>query len=183
MSRIHGDDGVVGAVDDVVEGAGEHAGIEAGPAKHHLLRESNALDRDEFLGVDGFIAGDVVGLEFVDFIDVFKAHDGEDERKLWCTGIANAALIRELTGMKSGPPEFFRYSLEIKGYFLEMNRDCRPSGSAAGNEHLRFDLFFGRPASPRSLLRCSEEFCGSAGLFRRSRPAHNRANGFYPVGT
>ena len=74
--RVHRDEGVVGAVEDVIEGAGEHARIETRAAKHHLLRESDSLDRDEFLGVYGFIAGDSVGFQFVDFAEVLEAHDG-----------------------------------------------------------------------------------------------------------
>ena len=74
---IHGNDGVVGAIEDVVESAGEHAGIETGGAEHQLLRESDSLDRDEFLGVDGFIAGDRVGSELIDFGELFETHDGE----------------------------------------------------------------------------------------------------------
>jgi hypothetical protein len=75
--RVHGDEGIVRAVEDVVEGAGEHARIEAGAAEHHLLRESDSLDRDEFLGVDRFIAGYSVGPEFIDFGEIFETHDGE----------------------------------------------------------------------------------------------------------
>ena len=74
--RVHRDEGVVGAVEDVIEGAGEHARVETRTAKHHLLRESDSLDRDEFLGVYGFIAGDSVGFQFVDFAEVLEAHDG-----------------------------------------------------------------------------------------------------------
>jgi hypothetical protein len=75
--RVHGDEGIVGSVQDVVEGAGEHAGVEAGAAEDQLLRHGDALDRDEFLSVDRFIAGDSVGLELFDFVEVFEAHNCE----------------------------------------------------------------------------------------------------------
>jgi hypothetical protein len=78
--RVHRDEGVVSAVEDVVQSAGEHAGVETSAAEDQLLRHGDALNRDEFLSVDRFIAGDSVGLEFFDFVEVFEAHDGEGRR-------------------------------------------------------------------------------------------------------
>jgi hypothetical protein len=56
---------------------GEEAGLEAGGAKDGLLGEGDALDGEEFLGIDGLVDGHGVGFEIGDFVDVFEADDGE----------------------------------------------------------------------------------------------------------
>jgi hypothetical protein len=62
---------------DLVEGAGEHAGFEARGAEDHLLRDGDALDGEHLLGVDGAVAGDGVGFEFGDSVEIFEADAGE----------------------------------------------------------------------------------------------------------
>jgi hypothetical protein len=42
-----------------------------------LLAEGDAFDGEEFLRVDGAIAGDSVGFEVADFGDFLEAHNGE----------------------------------------------------------------------------------------------------------
>jgi hypothetical protein len=42
-----------------------------------LLGDGHALEGEQFLGIDGVVAGDEVGAEVGDFLDVFEADDGE----------------------------------------------------------------------------------------------------------
>ena len=51
--------------------------LEARGAEDSLLGEGDALDGEEFLGVDGLVDGDEVGPEMGDLIEVFEADDGE----------------------------------------------------------------------------------------------------------
>ncbi|HUI80756.1 MAG TPA: hypothetical protein VLY24_22680 [Bryobacteraceae bacterium] len=73
----HGEERLAGRIEDVVEATGEEAGFEAGGAEEGLLGQGDALDGEEFLGVDGPIEGDEVGFEIGDFVEVFEADDGE----------------------------------------------------------------------------------------------------------
>ena len=41
------------------------------------LREGDAIDGEEFLGVDGLVEGFEVGFEVGDFVDIFDADDDE----------------------------------------------------------------------------------------------------------
>jgi hypothetical protein len=68
-----GDAGVEG----LVEAGGEETGFEAGGAEDRLLGEGEALDGEEFLGVDGLVDGDEVGPEVGDLIEFFEPDDGE----------------------------------------------------------------------------------------------------------
>jgi hypothetical protein len=45
--------------------------------KNHLLRQSDALDGEEFLRVYGLVAGDGVGFELRDFAKVLDARHAE----------------------------------------------------------------------------------------------------------
>jgi hypothetical protein len=73
----HGDEGVAGAaLEGGVEAGGEEAGLEARGAEEGLLGEGDALDGEEFLGVDGAVDGDEIGLEVGDGLEVFHADDG-----------------------------------------------------------------------------------------------------------
>jgi hypothetical protein len=75
----HGTDGSIGiTIDGEVEGASEEAGFQAGDAEEGLLGESDALDGEEFLGVDGVVDGDEVGFEVRDGAEFFEADDAED---------------------------------------------------------------------------------------------------------
>ncbi len=75
--RDHAGDWVVVGIDGIVQGGGEEAGIETGGAEDELLRDGHALEREHFLGVDRAIAGDEVGFEIADLVDVFEADDAE----------------------------------------------------------------------------------------------------------
>jgi hypothetical protein len=75
--RAHEDHGVSGRVESLVEAGGEEAGFEARGAEESLLGEGDALDGEEFLGVNGLVDGDEVGPEMGDFIQVLEADDGE----------------------------------------------------------------------------------------------------------
>ena len=68
--------GALGA-EGLVHAGGEQAAFEAGGAEHGLLGDGHALEGEQFLGVDGLVAGDEVGAEVSDFLDVFEADDGE----------------------------------------------------------------------------------------------------------
>ena len=74
---VHEEDGVIGRVEGLVEAGGEEAGLEAGGAEDGLLGEGDALDGEEFLGVDGLVDGQKVGPEMLDLMKVFEADDGE----------------------------------------------------------------------------------------------------------
>jgi hypothetical protein len=71
-------DGAAGAIERFVEAVGEHAVLEAGGADEGLLGEGDAFDGEEFLGVDGLVAGDEVFAEAGDLVEFFEAYDGED---------------------------------------------------------------------------------------------------------
>jgi hypothetical protein len=58
------------------ETGSEEAGFEAGGAEDGLLGEGDALDGEEFLGVNGFVEVDGVVLEAGDLLDVFETDDG-----------------------------------------------------------------------------------------------------------
>ena len=46
-------------------------------AEHGLLGQSDALDGEQLLGVDGPVDGNQIGAEMGDFLEVFEADDGE----------------------------------------------------------------------------------------------------------
>ena len=64
-------------VEGLVEAGGEEAGFQARGAEDSLLGEGEALDGEEFLGVDGLVDGDEVGAEMGDLVEVFEADDRE----------------------------------------------------------------------------------------------------------
>jgi hypothetical protein len=55
-------------VEGHVEAVGEDAGFEASGAEPGLLRESDQLDGEQFLGVDRLIGGDEVGSEISNLV-------------------------------------------------------------------------------------------------------------------
>jgi hypothetical protein len=65
------------AGEGLVEEGGADAFVEAFDAEEDLLGEGDALDGEEFLGVDGLVDGDGVFAEAGDLVDVFEADDGE----------------------------------------------------------------------------------------------------------
>jgi hypothetical protein len=65
------------AGESLIEEGGADAFVEAFDAEEDLLGESDALDGEELLGVDGLVDGDGVFAELGDFVDVFEADDGE----------------------------------------------------------------------------------------------------------
>jgi hypothetical protein len=64
---------------DSFEAGGEETAFEARGAEESLLSEGDALDGEEFLGVDGLEDGQEVVLEVGDLLEVFEADDGEGE--------------------------------------------------------------------------------------------------------
>jgi len=72
----HGDDGVAGAVQGFVQAGGEEAGFQPGAAEEGVLGEGDALEGEQFLGVDGLIDGDEVVLEAGDGCQIFEADYG-----------------------------------------------------------------------------------------------------------
>ena len=74
---LHGAEGSAGPLEAVIESRGEEAGFKTVAAIDSLLAEGDALDGEEFLRIDGPVAGDGVGLEIDDLIEFFEAHDGE----------------------------------------------------------------------------------------------------------
>jgi len=89
--RLHGDEQAAAGVDGFIEAGGEEAGLEASGAEDGLLLESDALEGVEFLGIDGLVDGDEIGLEMGDFLEVFEAGDAE-------TGGGEEVLARVLGG-------------------------------------------------------------------------------------
>jgi hypothetical protein len=70
-----------------VEARGEETGLEAGGAEKRLLGEGDALDGEKFLGVDGLVDRDEVGLEigdFVEFLDADNLEHGGGEAVFTC---------------------------------------------------------------------------------------------------
>jgi len=63
--------------DGFIHAGGEKAGFQGGAAQERLLGKSDALDGEEFLGVDGLVDGDEVGLEVGDGVEFFETDDGE----------------------------------------------------------------------------------------------------------
>jgi len=74
---LHGAEGSAGPLEAVIESRGEEAGFETIAAIEGLLGKRDALDGEEFLRIDGPVAGDGVGFEVNDLIEFFEAHDGE----------------------------------------------------------------------------------------------------------
>jgi len=75
--RVHGRAELSVGVEGFAQAKAEESGFEAGGAEDGLLGEGDALDGEEFLGVDGVVDGDEVLPEVGDFIEVFQADDGE----------------------------------------------------------------------------------------------------------
>ena len=64
-------------VEGLVEAGGIDAAFDAGAEKERLLGEGDAFEGEEFLGIDGPVAGDEVGAQVIDGIDLLDANDGE----------------------------------------------------------------------------------------------------------
>ena len=64
-------------VEGLVEAGGEEAGFEASGAEDGLLGEGDALDGEEFLGVDRVVEVHQIFPEVGDLVEVFEADDGE----------------------------------------------------------------------------------------------------------
>src|SRR5207247_265405 len=78
--RAHQEHGLASGVERLIETSGKKAGFEAGGAEEGLLGESDALDGEELLGVDGFVVGQEVVFEMGDIVEIFEADDGERGR-------------------------------------------------------------------------------------------------------
>jgi hypothetical protein len=74
---VHQADGFAAAIEGRVQAGGEVAGFQAGAAEDGVLGEGDALQGEEFLGVDGLVNGDEVVPEAGDFLEVFEADHGE----------------------------------------------------------------------------------------------------------
>ena len=68
--------GMPSRTDGFVEAGGEEAVFEGGGAEEGELRQGDALQGEEFLGVDGLVAGDEVGAEVGQDVGWFEADDG-----------------------------------------------------------------------------------------------------------
>jgi hypothetical protein len=75
--RGHGEEGLPGGIESLIEARGKEAGFQAGGAEQGLLGQGDALDGEELLGVDRLVDGNQVGFQIGDLIEVFQAHDGE----------------------------------------------------------------------------------------------------------
>ena len=64
------------AADGFVEAGGEETIFEGGGAEEGELRQGDAFQGEEFLGVDGLVAGDEVGAEVGQDVDWFEADEG-----------------------------------------------------------------------------------------------------------
>jgi hypothetical protein len=65
------------AVEGLIEEGGTQAGVEALDAEEGLLGESDTLDGEELLGVDGLVDGDGVFAEAGDLVEIFETDDDE----------------------------------------------------------------------------------------------------------
>ncbi len=74
---FHEDERGAAGGEGLIEGVGEHAGLEASAAEECVLGEGDALEGQELLGIDGGVDADEIGLEVVDLFDVLEADDGE----------------------------------------------------------------------------------------------------------
>jgi hypothetical protein len=74
--RVNLGTGYVGEAASFVEAGGEEAGFQAGDTEDGLLGEGHAFDGEEFLGIDGLVEVDEVGLEIGEILEVFEADDG-----------------------------------------------------------------------------------------------------------
>jgi len=114
--RRHGEDGLAGAIKDLVEARGEEPRFQTSGAEHGLLGQSDALDGEEFLSIDWLIDGNEVGLQVIDFIQVFETDNGEygaseivfaapwrTESRLFRSGLAGNSGRRG----RGGPGSFF----------------------------------------------------------------------------
>jgi len=74
---VHQEERLPAGIQGLIEAGGKEAGLEACGAEEGLLGKGDALDGEEFLGVDGLVGGQEVGLEMGDFLKLFEADDGE----------------------------------------------------------------------------------------------------------
>jgi hypothetical protein len=76
---VHGEARLSVGVERFAEPVGEESGFEAGGAEDGLLGESDALQGEEFLGVDGAVGFDEVFAEVGDLIEVFEGPRGHPD--------------------------------------------------------------------------------------------------------
>ena len=76
---VKGDSGriLVALEEDFVECGGAESGLDASDAEEVVLSESDALEGEDLLGVDGLVDGQQVSAEAVDGIAVLDGDDGE----------------------------------------------------------------------------------------------------------
>jgi hypothetical protein len=74
--RVLEDQGSAGAFGGFVQAGDEESGFESGAAKERQLGESDSLDSEEFLGIDGPIEGNEVVAEAGDGFGGFEPDDG-----------------------------------------------------------------------------------------------------------
>ena len=99
---MEGDErGDVVVIEGLVEGGGEHAGLEAGGAKDGEFGEGDSFDGVEFLVVDGPVAGDCGGGEAFEVVWGFDAEDGVAGGETVPDGIAGGADLA-IDGARSG---------------------------------------------------------------------------------
>jgi hypothetical protein len=86
------DDRMSDVIRDVVAKASEEAGFETGGAEDGVLGQSDALDGEQFLSVDGLVDGDEVGAESGNGLAILDADDGEiGGSEAMATGILGGA--------------------------------------------------------------------------------------------
>jgi hypothetical protein len=74
---VEEDEGPAVGIEGLVEARGIESAFDAGTDEERLLGESGAFDGEELLGIGGLVAGDEVGAEVVDDIELFDANDRE----------------------------------------------------------------------------------------------------------
>jgi hypothetical protein len=88
--------------EDFIEADGTQAAMQAFDAEEGLLGEGDALDGEEFLGVDGLVGGDSVLPEVGDVVLVFDTDDGKggSGERVFAGVLGGAGLA--LRGARSG---------------------------------------------------------------------------------
>ena len=71
------DEGPAIGVEDLVEAGGVEAALDAGADDERLLGQGHAFDGEKLLRIDGLVAGDKVGAEVVDGIELLEADNRE----------------------------------------------------------------------------------------------------------
>ena len=97
-----------------IQGVGEQAGLEARDPEQCLLSESDALDGEQLLGIDGPVVEDEIFLEASDLIEILEADDGErGGSEAVFAGIAGGAGLTLRRARAGGMPRVGPVSREL----------------------------------------------------------------------